>query len=88
MSVFQRLFTNKSTVVDFIADDFEVAKQDQDVRYNAIYVGGEGDLNVIPAKGNTAVTLPGMAGGVWHGIAVRKIISSGTTATNLRGNKF
>lgn len=88
MGLFSSLSTRRGTAVPFVADNYEVAKTDEDVSYNAIYVGGDGDLVVIPPGGGSAVTHTAIAGGMWHGIAASRIVALGTTATGLLGNKY
>lgn len=50
----------------------------------AIYVGGDGDVSVVPAlpAGAAAVTLTMTAGG-FVPFMVRKVNATGTTATNI-----
>lgn len=50
----------------------------------AIYVGASGDLAVEWLDGGTSVLLD-VASGVWHPMAVRKVLSTGTSATGLVG---
>lgn len=47
-----------------------------------VYVGTTGDLKVLMASGRT-VTLPAVAGGVEHAFQIRKVFSTGTTATGV-----
>lgn len=49
-----------------------------------IYVGVAGDVKVDFANGDT-VTFTDLAAGVIHAIAVRKVYSTGTAATNIVG---
>jgi hypothetical protein len=44
-----------------------------------IYVATSGDVSVIMADGETAVTLPGLAAGVVHPFAVGRIRATNTT---------
>lgn len=48
----------------------------------AIYVGGAGNLVVTPAAGGSNVTLAVVAGSILP-IRVRRVLSTGTTATGL-----
>ena len=48
----------------------------------AIYVGVAGDLKVITARGDT-VTFKTIVAGCIHPIAVKRVFSTGTTATNI-----
>lgn len=49
-----------------------------------IYVGAEGDLTVTLVGGDT-VTFVGLAGGMTHGMRVRRVHATGTTAGSLLG---
>ena len=46
----------------------------------AVYVSGQIDLTVIFVGDttNTPVTMPGLAAGAWHPIAVKRILATGT----------
>jgi hypothetical protein len=47
----------------------------------ALLIGGAaGNVAVIFADDDTAVTLTGLAVGVWHPISVKRVLSTGTTA--------
>lgn len=48
-----------------------------------IYIGLAGDLKVIFANDadGAAVTLTGLAAGVWHPMQIRTVVKTGTTAT-------
>lgn len=50
-----------------------------------VYVGVSGDLKVIFAgdADAAAVTLTGLASGVWHPMQIRTVVKVGTTATNI-----
>jgi hypothetical protein len=50
-----------------------------------LYVGATGDVSVIFAGDADAssVVLTGLAAGVWHPIQVRRVLSTGTTATSI-----
>lgn len=57
------------------------------VSYKAIYVGGAGNIK-LTLGGNTdaeAVTLTAVPVGTWLYLRVKKVWSTGTTATNLVG---
>ncbi|MEO3947624.1 hypothetical protein [Gorillibacterium sp. CAU 1737] len=47
-----------------------------------ICVGVSGDLSVITSGGDT-VTLKAVAAGIFHPISVRRVLSTGTTATGI-----
>lgn len=47
-----------------------------------IYVGGSGNVAVKMADGTT-VTFTAMAAGVFHPLAVTKVLATGTTATSI-----
>ena len=49
---------------------------------NSIYVGTTGDLAVEMLDGAT-VTFTGIAANVFHPLAVRRVLSTGTTATDI-----
>jgi hypothetical protein len=48
-----------------------------------LYVGVAGDVSVILAENTAPVTIPGLAAGIWHPMAVRRVRSTGTTATGI-----
>jgi len=48
-----------------------------------LYVGVSGDVVVTQADGTTA-TYKDLSAGYWHPIASSNIVSSGTTATNMK----
>lgn len=48
-----------------------------------LYVGTSGDVALIPAEGESPVTLVGLAAGLWHPISARRILATGTTATGI-----
>lgn len=52
-----------------------------------IYIGSGGDLTVIMMDDdtNTPVLFTNIAGGVQHAIAVKKVLATGTTCSNLVG---
>lgn len=54
-----------------------------------IYIGGAGDVAVEALNESgvyAAVTMVGLAVGVWHPVVCRRVLATGTTATNiLRG---
>ncbi|WP_338549492.1 spike base protein, RCAP_Rcc01079 family [Roseovarius phycicola] len=50
----------------------------------AIMVAGAGDLNVVLKTGDT-LTLPGLTPGVIYPFRVVRVLSTGTTATGLKG---
>jgi hypothetical protein len=49
----------------------------------ALYIGGAGNV-VITQKNGTNATYTALAVGVWHPIHSKGIVSSGTTATNIK----
>jgi len=49
-----------------------------------IYVGGDGDINVV-MNDDTDVTFVGLAAGTIYPLQVKEVKSSGTTATDLIG---
>lgn len=50
--------------------------------FRALWVGGAGDVVLVTSEGQR-VTLPNVAAGMWHGIAFREIVASGTQATDV-----
>lgn len=50
-----------------------------------IWVGGTGDVTVEPWRGGNTVTYPAMVPGSVVPVAVKRVLSTGTTATNMRG---
>lgn len=48
----------------------------------ALYVGAAGNVSVVLADG-VAVTLVGLAAGVWHPMRVRRVNATLTTATGI-----
>lgn len=67
-----------------IINDMQTITQDQTIETTqGLWVGGAGDVVVVTAKGTT-VTIEGVAAGTLLPIAVKKVVSSGTTATKLR----
>lgn len=63
---------------------FAVTKSDSTiVNCRAVYVGGTGDLAVMPIDGTTAVTFSSVPAGALLPIACSKIMSTNTTATNI-----
>lgn len=61
---------------------FLVTKSDSTiVNCRAVYVGGAGDLAIMPLDGSTAVTLSAVPAGALLPIACAKIMSTNTTAT-------
>ena len=49
----------------------------------AVFVGGAGNLAVIMADDDSAVTIPGVVAGSVLQISVTKVMSTNTTATNI-----
>lgn len=49
----------------------------------AIYVGVSGDVSVV-TNGGEIVTVPALAAGIWHGMRVKRVRATGTTATGIR----
>jgi hypothetical protein len=51
----------------------------------ALYIGGTGDLVLIPRGQTDPVTLVGLPGGVLLPIETKRVLATGTTATNIVG---
>lgn len=58
-----------------------------EVDFNGIYVGGAGNLSVTLLDGST-VTLTAVIVGTIYPLRAIKVLSTGTTATNLIGLKW
>lgn len=67
-------YDNLATVTPSDSADIAVTK--------AIMIGATGTLAVITDDGTT-LTITGLAVGVFHPIAVRRVLSTGTTATSI-----
>ena len=51
-----------------------------------LYVGGTGDVALLASGDTVAQTIAGVAAGVWIvDVAIQKVMSTGTTATELIG---
>jgi hypothetical protein len=50
-----------------------------------IYVGVSGDLTVDLVKGGTQITFVGLAAGIIHPIAAKRVYATGTDATDILG---
>lgn len=57
------------------------------VTVRAIYVGVTGDVSAIGPgdSGSTGVVFKSLSAGVWQAIQARRVLATGTTATNLVG---
>jgi hypothetical protein len=55
--------------------------------YEYLYVGGAGDLAIVPALSGSAVTLVGVPAGTFIWCRVSKVMSTNTTATSVVGFK-
>jgi hypothetical protein len=49
----------------------------------AIYQGTTGDVAVLMEGDTVAVTMAGLAGGMWHPLRVTKVLDTGTTSTTV-----
>lgn len=58
---------------------------DLPVSLRGIYLGGAGDLRVILVGDTAPVTFGQMAAGGVHGLRIRRVLATGTTATGLVG---
>ncbi len=47
-----------------------------------LYVGGSGNIKITSVDDST-FTMTGIVAGVWHKIIVKRVWSTGTTATNI-----
>lgn len=50
-----------------------------------LYVGASGDVAVILLDDTTSVVFTGLAAGIIHPIAAKRVLSTGTTATGIVG---
>ena len=67
---------------------FAITKNDSsDLAFvtRGIYVGVTGDLAVILDADSSAVTFVGLAAGIIHPLAVKRVMSTNTTATSIVG---
>lgn len=65
---------------------FAVTPSDSTViNCRAIYVGGAGNVAVIPIEGSTAVTFVGALAGSIIPVGCSKVMSTNTTATSIVG---
>lgn len=55
--------------------------------YSYLYVGGAGDIVVVPELGSTAVTLTAVPVGSFIWLRTSLVKATGTTATNIVGFK-
>lgn len=53
--------------------------------YRGLYVGGVGDVTVIPEGQTATVTFTAVPAGTILPVTVRQLMSTGTTATNIVG---
>ena len=61
-----------------------VTKSDETVlNCQGFFVGGNGNVAIIPLAGGDAVTLTGCVVGTVYAIGAQKIMSTNTTATNI-----
>jgi uncharacterized membrane protein len=60
----------------------DVTKSDDTiVNCQSVYVGGAGNVAVIPINSTAAVTFTAVPAGTWIPVACKKIMSTNTTAT-------
>jgi hypothetical protein len=66
------------------AEAVDLTTNDADVDVTrGLYVGVTGNVVVIFAGNSTAVTLIGLAAGVWHPMQIQTVVKLGTTATDI-----
>ena len=58
---------------------------DRYASYDAIYVEASGDISVLMVDQETPIVLPAVMPGVWLYMKVRKVYSTNTTATGIKG---
>ena len=74
-------------MIDPIERGFSITPSDTvDLEHNtrALYVGVSGDVALITVSGDQ-FTLVGLTAGIFHPLRVRRILSTGTTATSIFG---
>lgn len=49
----------------------------------AVFIETTGDVAVLGEHDNVSVTIPGLLGGVWHPMSVKRILASGTDASTV-----
>lgn len=66
---------------------FAITKSDADTFAQpvTVYVGGAGDVAILPANGGSAVTFVGLPAGSIVPCRARAVLSTNTSATNLVG---
>jgi hypothetical protein len=52
--------------------------------WSAIYIGGAGNVAIRNMEGDS-ITMTALAVGMWHMINVKRVLSTGTTATAILG---
>lgn len=81
---------NRTNLQDPITSAFEITPDDDsdlaDVA-TGLYVGTSGDVAVILANDTQEVVLPNLAAGVWHPMCVKRVLDTGTDATDIFGGK-
>lgn len=76
---------NYGAVIAPAGDAFAVTPSDTtQLKANALYVGGAGNVAVVTEAGST-VTFTGVPAGTVLPIRVRQVLSSNTTATTILG---
>jgi hypothetical protein len=58
-----------------------------DNSYSYFYIGGPGNLAVIPEGGSVAVTYTGLLAGMYVWIRTKQVLAAGTTATLIIGHR-
>lgn len=53
------------------------------LNFAALYIGGTGDVTILPLDSSTPVTYHGYPGGAWLPCAGAKVMATGTAATNI-----
>jgi|MesohylFT_1024984.scaffolds.fasta_scaffold515953_1 hypothetical protein len=78
----------KSGIIDPSGDPFAATPSDT-VDFarvaKALYIGGGGNVVVLAEDGNTAITFSTVPSGYILPVRVRRILVTGTTATNIIG---
>lgn len=56
--------------------------------YNALYIGGDGNLVVRAVNSDSNVTINGAKAGTFLLVAVDRVLATGTTATGILGLRY
>ena len=80
---FQRFESGPATKAIAITPSDSADFPAPDTYTKGLYVGGDGDVKVLLVEDTTAVTFVGMKAGSVYPLKIKRVYSTGTTATNL-----